>query len=273
MAVNTHPVSAACDSKSVRTDRVRILGVNIRNCDTPEAIGLLDRIIRQRPKVARSIFIVNAHTLNLASENRSYLETLRRGDIVLGDGTGIRWAARLRGKCMKDNLVGTDLVPAFFADTAGRGYSYFLLGGDAPTIERAAAAAGERFPGWRCAGFHHGYLNDSTLTGQVIDAINASSADVLLVGMGNPKQEQWIAKHLDDLRVPLSIGVGGLFDHWGGNLTRAATWIRALGFEWLQLLGQQPGKWRRYVLGNPKFLFRILKARQTDMESIASGSE
>ena len=75
--------------------------------------------------------------------------------------------------------------------------------------------------------------------------------------MGNPLQEQWIHDHRAALRVPVSIGVGGLFDHWGGNLRRAPLWVRRLGFEWLQILLQQPGrKWRRYLLGNPKFLAR-----------------
>jgi N-acetylglucosaminyldiphosphoundecaprenol N-acetyl-beta-D-mannosaminyltransferase len=76
--------------------------------------------------------------------------------------------------------------------------------------------------------------------------------------MGNPMQEQWIHGHLPMLEVPVSIGVGGLFDHWGGTLRRAPLWVRCLGIEWVQLLIQQPHKWRRYVLGNPKFVCRAL---------------
>jgi N-acetylglucosaminyldiphosphoundecaprenol N-acetyl-beta-D-mannosaminyltransferase len=178
---------------------------------------------------------------------------------VFGDGTGVRWAARAQGIRLYDNLVGTDLVPEFFAATAGEGFRYFLLGATASTIQRAAATAENRFPGWELAGCHHGYVQEDSAAKEVIEQINASGADVLLVGMGNPLQEMWIHRHLNELRVPLAIGVGGLFDHWAGNIQRAPKWVRKLGYEWLQLLLQQPHKWRRYLLGNPKFVYRMLK--------------
>lgn len=249
---------------------VRILGVDILNISSTDAISLMESIVKKPQSCSRAIFIVNAHTLNLASENRDYHDTLQRGDIVFGDGTGVRWAARLRGTTMKDNLVGTDLIPRLFESTAGMDHRYFLLGADADTIERAANHATAQFGGWHCAGYHHGYVDDVSATNSLIETINSSRPDLLLVGMGNPKQERWIQEHLEKLRVPICVGVGGLFDHWGGNLRRAARPIRALGFEWLQLLFQQPKKWRRYVLGNPKFLYRIIRARRADLEQSAS---
>ena len=86
---------------------------------------------------------------------------LNAADFVFGDGTGVRWAARLQGVRVLDNLVGTDFTPELFTATAGRGYSYFMLGGDERTIGMAADYARREFPGWRQAGFHHGYLTDS----------------------------------------------------------------------------------------------------------------
>jgi N-acetylglucosaminyldiphosphoundecaprenol N-acetyl-beta-D-mannosaminyltransferase len=159
---------------------------------------------------------------------------------------------------MKDNLVGTDLVPDIFTATAGRGYRYFLLGANRDSIECAARHCESSYPGWELAGYSHGYL-DEEATSQVIERINAARPHLLLVGMGNPKQEQWIHRYRDQLRVPAAIGVGGLFDHWAGNLNRAPLWVRKLGYEWLQLLLQQPHKWRRYIVGNPKFLFRMTR--------------
>jgi N-acetylglucosaminyldiphosphoundecaprenol N-acetyl-beta-D-mannosaminyltransferase len=196
-----------------------------------------------------------------------YRTLLNRAYRVFGDGTGVRWAARLRGARMNANLNGTDLVPRLFRETAGRGYRYFLLGATAETIARAAAAAQERFPGWTLAGFHHGFINKRRCR-EVIEQINEANPHVLLVGMGNPLQEQWIDRHLDSLRVPLCMGTGGLFDHWAGNLRRAPRWVRWLGYEWVQLLLQQPHKWRRYLLGNPRFLWRMMMERKRDVESI-----
>lgn len=84
------------------------------------------------------------------------------------------------------------------------------------------------YPGWELAGFHHGYLSQDAVAA-AIERINAARAHLLLVGMGNPLQELWIDRYRDRLQVPVSIGVGGLFDHWGGNLKRAPRWVRRHG--------------------------------------------
>jgi N-acetylglucosaminyldiphosphoundecaprenol N-acetyl-beta-D-mannosaminyltransferase len=166
---------------------------------------------------------------------------------------------------MKANLVGTDLVPALFDATTGKGYRYFLLGADERTNESAAHYARSTFRGWTLAGNHHGYI-EGDMEQETIAKINASRSHLLLVGMGNPKQESWIARNVGALRVPVAIGVGGLFDHWGGNLNRAPSWVRNLGLEWLQILAQQPGrKWRRYLLGNPAYLWRTSLATRNDL--------
>jgi N-acetylglucosaminyldiphosphoundecaprenol N-acetyl-beta-D-mannosaminyltransferase len=238
--------------------KLRVLGVEITNASQEQAIDLIERMVCGSAASSKSIYIVNAHTLNLACESPAYRRLLNGGEVVFADGTGVRWAARLRGVRMQANLVGTDLIPALFHATGGRGYRYFLLGANAATIQRAAATCERTYPGWTLAGFHHGYVQDEASAALVIKQINASRAHILLVGMGNPLQEQWIHRHRASLQVQLSIGVGGLFDHWAGNLKRAPAWVRRHGFEWTQLLLQQPQKWRRYLLGNPKFLVRIL---------------
>ena len=259
------PATPAAANKSPLS-QVHILGVRIHNASSEEAIDLIEELLHEDRAATSSIYIVNAHTLNLACESYPYRKVLNSGDVVFADGTGARWAARLRGTRLKANLVGTDLVPKLFQTTAGRGYRYFLLGADASTIQRAAAACQKMFPGWGLAGFHHGYVQDEADATKVIGEINATRADVLLVGMGNPLQEQWIHRHRGSLQVPVSIGVGGLFDHWAGNLKRAPAWIRRHGLEWTQLLLQQPHKWRRYLLGNPKFLFRIVAQLPRDRQ-------
>ena len=237
---------------------VTVLGVKILDLSIPSALVFLEALIKRPRGKTASLYFVNAHTLNLAAEDGEFRDTLNSANAVFGDGTGVRWAARLQGIRLLDNLNGTDLIPSLFLETAGKGYRYFLLGADANSIERAAAAAHERFPGWDQAGYHHGYVTAED-SPAVVDRINASGAHVLLVGMGNPLQERWIARYRERLEIPLAIGVGGLFDHWAGNLRRAPRWVRRLGFEWLQLLLQQPHKLKRYGLGNPRFLFRVAR--------------
>jgi N-acetylglucosaminyldiphosphoundecaprenol N-acetyl-beta-D-mannosaminyltransferase len=161
---------------------------------------------------------------------------------------------------VRENLTGTDFVPAMFRETADRGYSYFLLGADERTIPVAAEYARAMFPGWTQVGYRHGYLSDQSQDAAALAAINAARPDVLLVGMGNPIQEQWIARRLTQLRVSACLGIGGLFDYWAGNVSRAPRWLRRLGHEWIWRLFQEPRlKAGRYLIGNPLFLARVLK--------------
>jgi N-acetylglucosaminyldiphosphoundecaprenol N-acetyl-beta-D-mannosaminyltransferase len=220
---------------------------------------LLENVIRGGGGEAQSVFFVNAHTLNLAYGNPAYRDILNGGDFVFADGTGVRWAARRQGIKLAENLVGTDFVPALFTETAGRGYSYFMLGGDEGTVAKAAGYAQEKFPGWRLAGIHHGFLTDEKLSAAAVEQINAARPSVLLVGMGNPLQEHWITANRPRLAVPVCLGIGGLFDYWAGNVSRAPRWLRRLGHEWIWRLGQQPcQKAKRYLIGNPLFLWRIV---------------
>ncbi len=241
--------------------RLPILGVPVADLTMDEALAMIEDLVRTEPRRSHSIFFVNAHTLNVACDEPPYREVLRSAAFVFGDGTGVRWGIRaLHGLRLRDNVNGTDLVPQLFQSRAKRGYRYFLLGNTPERIERAAAFAREQFPGWEQAGYHHGYLSDADAP-RIIDLINGSGAHVLLVGMGNPKQERWIARHLPSLTVPVCMGTGGLFDYWSGDLDRAPRWMRAVGYEWLHLLIRQPHKAGRYLIGNPKFLLRILSER------------
>ena len=246
-----------CDASQTT---LSVLGVPVCDMTMDAALGVLEQLLRQAGK-AHAVFFVNAHTLNLACDEPVFCDVLRSADHVFGDGTGVRWAVRvLHGQALRDNVNGTDVVPLLFSQLAGRGLRYFMLGNTPERIERAAAHARAAFPGWTQAGFHHGYLGEHDHA-TVIEQINASGAQMLLVGMGNPLQEQWIARHRAQLRVPLCMGTGGLFDYWVGDLARAPVWVRRIGFEWLHLLIRQPHKARRYLLGNPKFLLRVLRSR------------
>ena len=252
------------------TQKLSVFGVRIVDLTFDEALGAMLSALRSRPsssdgdvteRRARSIYFVNAHTLNLAHQDPSFRDVLNRADFVFGDGTGVRWACRvLHGVALKDNVNGTDLVPRIFAAGRDQGLSYYLLGNTEQHIERAAEYARRTFTGWKQAGYHHGYLDDK-LSRQVVERINTSGAHMLLVGMGNPIQEKWLDRHIHALTVPICLGIGGLLDYWAGNIERAPYWLRRLGHEWLYILVQQPNKSSRYLFGNPRFLARMVKSK------------
>jgi N-acetylglucosaminyldiphosphoundecaprenol N-acetyl-beta-D-mannosaminyltransferase len=252
------PVKSPCDGTPAHGRSLELFGVRLLDMTRGEALSLLEGWVRSPDDRLRRVFIANAHTLNLAWEDPSYRAVLNAADAVFADGRGVRLAARLKGLRLRDNLVGTDLLPALFAAAGRAGLTCFLLGGAPGTAERAAARVEVEFHGVRIVGNHHGYL-DADDGPRVLDVINARRPDLVLVAMGNPLQERWIHRHARDLRVPLAIGVGGLFDHWAGHLRRAPVWVRRWGIEWMQLLLQQPHKWRRYLLGNPRFVMRAVR--------------
>lgn len=239
-------------------DKINILGVAIDVLSTPEVLQRFDEYIKSnRP---HAIYIVNAHTLNIAWSDSGYRQILNRGDLVLNDGLGVAMAAGLQGRAFKENLVGTDLVPKILDVARRKDYGIFLLGGPPGMAEDSAAFLQKKFPGLRISGAHHGYLDDGEAEANVVQLIKMSSPELLLVGMGNPLQERWIHDHLRAADVPVAIGVGGLFKYFSRSLKRAPAWVRRLRLEWLYLLMKSPGRrWRRYLLGNPQFLWRVLK--------------
>ncbi len=244
---------------AVPDSRLTILGVAITDTTMSDAIEIVHAMLRRHDGCSRSVYFVNAHSLNIAASDRDYRKILNAGDTVFGDGTGVRWAARLRGVRLRDNINGTDFVPALLQATTGGGHSCFLLGADAATIQLAADFAKRSFPGWRLAGCHHGYLADGAAATAVVEQINEAKPDLLLVGMGNPIQEKWIHRYRAALRVPVCMGVGGLFNFWAGNVSRSPRWLRWFGYEWVWRLLQEPRRMaRRYLIGNPLFSARIL---------------
>lgn len=235
--------------------RVYLLGVEMTDLTMRGAADHLQALLTaERPHI---VYFVHAHAVNFAVRDTTYRSVLNSADLVFGDGVGVQCAALIRGVRMRSNLNGTDVVPALFSAAAEREYRYFLLGADGETIKRAAHRAKANFPGWTLAGYHHGYI-DSEANGPILEYINTCRPNLLLVGMGSPTQERWLAQYHYQLNVPLSIAVGGLFDYWGGNIVRAPLWVRRAKSEWLYILVQQHRKLRRYTIGNSLFIYRSI---------------
>lgn len=236
-----------------------VLGIEIDNTTLESAVYELVR--RASERVATNVAFVNAHCLNVAEADADYRLAVASADLVFADGIGVRLAGWLTGQPIHDNVNGTDLFPRLARACAERRLSIFLLGAAPGVADEVARRMQEAVPGLRIAGVRDGFFAASE-AGTVIEDINASGADVLLVAMGVPLQETWIAEHAAELSVPVRIGVGGLFDFYSGNIPRAPLAWRRAGLEWVWRLCQEPGRmWRRYLLGNPLFLWRVLRSR------------
>lgn len=245
-------------ARSVAVRRSVILDVPVAALDVPDALAMVLRLVEERPPV--HLAYVNAHTLNLASRNRPYRAVLRRATLVLRDGVGVGLAGRLQGRPFPANLNGSDFNPQLLRLAAERAWPVYFLGAR-PGVARAAAdRLVGRIAGLRVAGARDGYFAEGE-TSRVVAGIRASGAAVLMVAFGNPRQEAWLDRHLAATGVRLGVGVGGFFDFAAGRVPRAPEWMQRAGLEWSYRLAQEPGRlWRRYVLGNPEFLVRVLSA-------------
>jgi N-acetylglucosaminyldiphosphoundecaprenol N-acetyl-beta-D-mannosaminyltransferase len=234
---------------------LNLFGIPIVNTTMDEAVQwIIDRAGRDE---RGSLAFVNPDCLNIAWSHGGYREFLRAAERVLPDGIGIHLGCRMLGQGLRANVNGTDLFPRLCESAAREGLAVYLLGAR-PGIARAAAdAMVQRYPELVVAGARDGYFQSDEEPG-VVDAINASGARILLVAFGAPRQELWIAHWRDRLEVPVAMGVGGLFDFYSGRIARAPVWMREIGLEWVYRLMQEPGRmWRRYVIGNPLFLYRV----------------
>lgn len=234
-----------------------IFGVRIVNTTMDEAVDWI--IDRARGGEVSPVAFVNPDCLNIAWRDAAYRVALAAASRVLPDGIGVHLACRILDTPLLANVNGTDLFPLLCEKAAAEGVPVFLLGARPGVAEAAAKKMAGRFPGLLVAGVRDGYFSHEEEAG-LLEEINRSGARVLLVAMGAPRQELWLHERRDRLSPPVRMGVGGLFDFYSGRVRRAPQWMRDVGLEWVYRLMQEPGRmWRRYVVGNPLFLARVLR--------------
>ncbi len=172
-----------------------------------------------------------------AQRDRQLREAYARANLVTPDGTGLVWAARLLGAPLRERVSGIDLLERLFSQ--GRGLKAFLLGAAPGVAERAAQRLTEKYPNLQIVGTQHGYFHPDE-NDQVLEVIRQVQPDMVLIGLGVPRQERWMLENRQKLDVPVMMGVGGCFDVWAGRLRRAPQRWRQLGLEWFYRLLQEP---------------------------------
>jgi N-acetylglucosaminyldiphosphoundecaprenol N-acetyl-beta-D-mannosaminyltransferase len=244
-------IMAPRDGKAV-PHRPLIVSTRVDNITINEA---LDEIVAPPPgDRARIIFIVHPHALNIAKFNRDYAELLQSGHLVLPDGIGIRIAASILGIQIRHNINGTDLLPLLCKAVAQANLPLVLIGGKEGIAKECAANLQRDTPGLRVALTHQGYLSHEG-SEALVQRVRALQRSVVLVGMGTPIQERWVAKYFAHVPGTTVITVGGLFDFFSGRVPRAPIAWRELGLEWLWRMRTEPRRLaKRYLIGNPLFL-------------------
>lgn len=232
-----------------------ILGTAVSVLNQPECILYLDA--RLAGKIFTRVGFLNAHIANVASTD-ARLAAIMADFVVLADGVGVDLASRLLyGDKFPANLNGTDFIPAFLA-AIKRPLHIGLIGASPENAAKARQAFSASAPWHRFETISDGYFSAAAIP-EILGTLDELHPDIVLVAMGVPRQEFFIADQLSPRHCTMSFAVGALFDFMSGAVPRAPLFMRQMRLEWLYRLWLEPGRlWRRYIVGNPAFIVRVL---------------
>lgn len=241
---------------------INMLGVKVHLL-TVSALNLhIGKIISTSSKAL--ILNVNVNCLNLTFEHPWLRSFLNSAEIVFCDGAGVQLGARILGHTIPERITYAEWAWELAAFAEPRGFSFFFLGGKPGTAQKAADNLRQKYPGLQIA-CQHGYFDQTPGSPEneaVIAQINQFKPNILMLGMGMPLQERWLMENWPRLDANIALTGGAVFDYVSGDLKRAPRWMTDHGLEWLGRVIIQPRHlWRRYFLGNPLFLWRILLQR------------
>ena len=229
--------------------------------------------LRQIPDGKVLINTINAHSFNVAQKDELFAEALAKGDYLIPDGASIIKACRmLKAKSLpKERIAGWDLFAFEMQrlkercqkdDVRGR---VMFMGSSEKVLARIREKAAVDYPNLEVVTYSPPYKPEFSEedNAAIIKAINDANPDLLWIGMTAPKQEKWTYAHWNELDIHCHVGtIGAVFDFYAGTAQRAPQWWQEHSLEWLYRLVKEPKRmWRRYVIGNPLFLWNIGKER------------
>ena len=234
-----------------------ILGVKFNNITHIEAVGLVECFLDENK--CHTVFTPNPEIVMAARKDSDFMKILNEADLVVPDGIGVVIASKFTKEKLKERVAGYDLVQGVFEKIKNKRYTVYFFGGAPGVAEEAKAKMEALHKGIKIVGVHDGYF-DANQEKLIIEDIKNKKPDILLVGLGAPKQEKWIYEHKYELPVKVCIGVGGSFDGMSGKVKRAPKIFIKLGLEWFYRLLRQPSRFFR-MLKLPLFLLVVIKEK------------
>lgn len=234
---------------------MQVLGYPVDAIAPAEALACVQAAVEQRTSL--HVVTLNAEMTVQAQADAELSAILKRSQLVLPDGSGVVWAIRRQGE-RASKLAGVDFLEHLAAWCASEGKRVYLFGASEGVAVEAAETLCQRHPGLQIAGVRSGFFSEEEEPG-ILESIREASPDMLLVALGVPRQEKWIAKHMGTLQVPVMMGVGGSFDVLAARIKRAPSLFRRLHLEWLFRLLQEPWRWRRMMATLPWFTWQVIK--------------
>ncbi|MBR2142188.1 WecB/TagA/CpsF family glycosyltransferase [Anaerovibrio sp.] len=239
-------------------EKVEILGVNVNSLTMAEAVETVKNFIEKGER--KLIATANAEMIMRATYDVELKTILNAADLVVPDGAGTVWAAGYLGHPMPERVAGYDLSQELMRLAPSKKYKLYFFGSAPGVADLAKAKAEKWYPGIDIVGTRNGFFSAEDEQSIIAD-IKAKRPDILLVALGVPKQEKWLYAHLDELNVPVSIGVGGSFDVMAGVMKRAPLWMQKAKLEWLYRGLKQPSRIGR-LMALPKFVFKVMGSKK-----------
>lgn len=236
---------------------IEIAGIRVDDISMEQAVDKIYEFISSNEN--HSIFTPNAEIMMDGIANKNMKDILNSADILVADGAGVVLASRILGKKVTEKVSGVDLVKKLLKASSQRPIKFYLFGGKPGVAETANAHIICDYPGAEIVGSRNGYFTQEE-EASIIDDINNSGAEVLVVCLGAPKQEQWIHINKSKLKVKACLGVGGTLDVLAGNVKLAPDFFRNHGLEWLYRLYKEPWRFKR-MLRLPKFILYVIALR------------
>lgn len=235
-------------------EKTNILGVNVDKISYNDAVSRIMKMLNEPEN--HIVFTPNSEIILMAYKDENFCGILNSADLLTADGIGVVYASRILGNPVPERVAGFDMACGVIDEIAQSGHRLYLFGGKPGVAETAAQNLKEEYPLINIVGTRDGYFAPED-TDSIIDDINASGADLVLVCLGAPKQENWIFENRHRLNCRVMMGVGGTIDVLAGTAERAPEIWCDLGLEWLYRLIKQPSRFFR-MMALPKFALTVI---------------
>ncbi|HHT10347.1 MAG TPA: WecB/TagA/CpsF family glycosyltransferase [Atribacter sp.] len=233
-----------------------LLGILIADYAISDLISYITESIQSGQKA--HIITLNPEMVARQATDGEFYQALHGAELRIVDGNGILLAARILGKAIQHRTPGIELVEELLRVGQEKSWSFYFLGSSSEVVTRLVKNLKIHAPKTLISGFHHGYFQDSL---PIIEDINRSKPDILLVGLGSPQQELWIHKNRNLLQASIMIGIGGSFDVLCGDKKRAPFVFRKMKLEWLYRIASEPHRLKRVIPAFFRFGWMVLKER------------
>ena len=239
--------------------RIQLLNTEIDNLTMQEALNRIDALARAEEPA----YVVTPNLDHIVTMERDahFREAYAHADLILADGKPLLWIAKAKHTPIIEKISGSDLFPRVAELASRRGYTMYFLGAAEGVAEQAAENLIEQYPGLIISGCYApplGFEYDKTAIREIVDRVREAKPDILVVGLGTPKQEKFLYRYYKQMGVPVSLGLGASFDFAAGNRKRAPRWMSEHGLEWLYRTLQEPGRLAGRYLKDAVYILPIL---------------